>query len=120
MENAIKVREKIEDNDPDCPYKFDDLYDSKKFEDFCAYYKKRVSKETGLNPEKIYISSVAKGSIRVEYFTDDTETFSSSMEASPVLRKKLKLHKFFEYLHLSPQDFDPRGNIEFFSSKDYI
>ncbi len=44
MENAIKVQEKIEDDDPDCPYKFDDLYDSKKFEDFCAYYKKRVSK----------------------------------------------------------------------------
>jgi hypothetical protein len=65
MENAIKVQEKIEDDDPDCPYKFDDLYDSKKFEDFCAYYKKRVSKETGLNPEKIYISSVAKCSIKV-------------------------------------------------------
>jgi hypothetical protein len=59
------VREKIEDKDPDCPYKFDQLYDTKIFENFCAYYKKRISKETGLNPEKIYISSVTKGSIDV-------------------------------------------------------
>ncbi len=65
MQNAVKVTETIPDNDPSCPFAFDDLENPEQFDKFSTFYKIKIAKETGLDPTRIYINSVAKGSIKV-------------------------------------------------------
>ena len=45
---------------------------------------------------------------------------NASFETQPELEERLKLHKFFQSFHLSPEDFDTRGNIQFNDTKNDV
>ena len=95
MERAVKVTETIADNDPSCPFIFDDLEDHEQFDTFCTFYKMKIAKETGLDSSRIFINCVTKGSIKVQWMTDDSDKLNASFSTQPQLEKRLKLHRFF-------------------------
>lgn len=65
MENNVKVEQTISDDDPDCPFKFEDLKDPEQLKNFEAWYKMKIAKQTGLDPHKIVFHNLVKGSIKI-------------------------------------------------------
>ena len=56
------------------------------------------------------VTKLVEGSIDVEWIAVDDATAGRVINKNKET-KKLKLHRFFQHFSLSPEDFDPKGNM---------
>ena len=107
MEDCFKFTEHFQGAD----FTFDEIYANRqKLLAFIDQYTAKKSAEYQIPEENILVTKLAEGSIAVEW-----ASFGFS-EAKKILSKAdgtLKIHPFFQYFYLSPEDFDPNGNIAF-------
>ena len=107
MEDCFKFTERVDGAE----YSFDEIHSNRqKLLAFVDQYAASKSSSCQIPKESILVTKLAEGSIEVEWAS------LGLSEAKKILEKggdTLKIHPFFQHLYLSPQDFDPSGNICF-------
>ena len=108
FEDLIQFTENVQESEE---WNFESLYkDDKKKAEFRKWYIKQKAQEYNIDEDKIVMTKIKKGSLKVEWTTVNYADALSVLKKNHQ-QKKLKLHPYFQHFSLSPEDFDVRGNI---------
>ena len=107
MEDCYKFTEHIEG----ATYTFDEIHSNhQKLLAFLETYIAKKSAEHQIQKQNILVTKLTEGSIEIEWAFFG---FSDARKIMDRAENTLKIHPFFRHLYLSPEDFDPNGNIAF-------